>query len=86
MPKRARGASSSGATSSKAPVSSAAANDASAAKIMEGLTSAQQKALMVKLVKDNDPSIKTLSIGDGANDVPMIMAANIGVGISGQEV
>jgi phospholipid-translocating P-type ATPase (flippase) len=47
--------------------------------------SPQQKALMVKLVKDNDPSIKTLSIGDGANDVPMIMAANIGVGISGQE-
>ena len=47
--------------------------------------SPQQKALMVKLVKDNDPSIKTLSIGDGVNDVPMIMAANIGVGISGQE-
>ena len=47
--------------------------------------SPQQKALMVKLVKENNPSLKTLSIGDGANDVPMIMAANIGVGISGQE-
>merc|ERR1711871_886980 len=47
--------------------------------------SPQQKALMVRLVKENNPNIKTLSIGDGANDVPMIMAANIGVGISGQE-
>ena len=47
--------------------------------------SPQQKALMVTLVKENNPSVKTLSIGDGANDVPMIMAANIGVGISGQE-
>ena len=43
--------------------------------------SPQQKALMVTLVKENNPSVKTLSIGDGANDVPMIMAANIGVGI-----
>ena len=27
----------------------------------------------------------TLSIGDGANDVSMIQAAHVGVGISGQE-
>ena len=27
----------------------------------------------------------TLSVGDGANDVPMIMEAHIGVGISGVE-
>jgi len=26
-----------------------------------------------------------LSIGDGANDVPMIQAADIGVGIAGRE-
>lgn len=44
-----------------------------------------QKALVVKLVKDNTSSI-LLAIGDGANDVPMIQAAHVGVGISGVEV
>ena len=44
-----------------------------------------QKSLMVKLVKDNSPGIKTLAIGDGANDVPMIQQAHIGIGIAGQE-
>jgi len=44
-----------------------------------------QKALMVSLVKDNSPGLKTLAIGDGANDVPMIQTAHIGVGIAGQE-
>ena len=28
---------------------------------------------------------KTLAIGDGANDVPMILGADVGVGISGRE-
>ena len=27
----------------------------------------------------------TLSVGDGGNDVPMILEANIGVGIYGEE-
>lgn len=36
------------------------------------------------LIKDDAKKI-TLSIGDGANDVSMIQAAHIGVGISGQE-
>jgi P-type E1-E2 ATPase len=36
------------------------------------------------LIKDDAKRI-TLSIGDGANDVSMIQAAHIGVGISGQE-
>lgn len=31
------------------------------------------------------PSQTTLSIGDGANDVNMITAAHVGVGISGLE-
>ena len=31
------------------------------------------------------PEISTLAIGDGANDVSMITAAHIGVGISGLE-
>eukprot|EP01132_Coremiostelium_polycephalum_P005005 gene5005-6233_t len=43
-----------------------------------------QKALIVKLVKDNLRSI-TLAIGDGANDVSMIQAAHVGIGISGEE-
>lgn len=43
-----------------------------------------QKACVVNLVKDR-LSVLTLAIGDGANDVSMIQAADIGVGISGQE-
>lgn len=44
-----------------------------------------QKADVVKLVKDDDPEAITLSIGDGANDVPMILEAHIGVGLYGNE-
>lgn len=44
-----------------------------------------QKALVVKLVKKSTTS-PLLAIGDGANDVAMIQAAHIGVGISGVEV
>jgi phospholipid-transporting ATPase len=44
-----------------------------------------QKALVVKLVKKNVAGAVTLAIGDGANDVSMIQAAHVGVGISGQE-
>ncbi|KAK5605218.1 Phospholipid-transporting ATPase ID [Crenichthys baileyi] len=43
-----------------------------------------QKAQVVELVKKYKQAI-TLAIGDGANDVSMIKAAHIGVGISGQE-
>ncbi|XP_075903017.1 phospholipid-transporting ATPase ID-like [Nelusetta ayraudi] len=43
-----------------------------------------QKAQVVELVKKYKKAI-TLAIGDGANDVSMIKAAHIGVGISGQE-
>lgn len=43
-----------------------------------------QKALVVKLVKKYSNSI-LLAIGDGANDVSMIQAAHVGVGISGVE-
>ncbi|KAG0166676.1 hypothetical protein DFQ28_007019 [Apophysomyces sp. BC1034] len=43
-----------------------------------------QKALVVKLVKKYDKSI-LLAIGDGANDVSMIQAAHVGIGISGVE-
>lgn len=43
-----------------------------------------QKAEVVSLAKDQGDWI-TLSIGDGANDVPMITKAHIGVGIRGKE-
>ncbi|CAI0379544.1 unnamed protein product [Linum tenue] len=43
-----------------------------------------QKAQVTSLVKKGARKI-TLSIGDGANDVSMIQAAHIGVGISGME-
>lgn len=44
-----------------------------------------QKALVVKLVKKYQKQSILLAIGDGANDVSMIQAAHIGVGISGVE-
>lgn len=46
--------------------------------------SPSQKAQVVKMVK-LELSVMTLAIGDGANDVAMIQAANIGVGIAGEE-
>lgn len=44
----------------------------------------KQKADVVKLIKDRLNKI-TLAIGDGANDVNMIQAAHIGVGLYGNE-
>jgi magnesium-transporting ATPase (P-type) len=43
-----------------------------------------QKGDVVELVREGAGKI-TLAIGDGANDVPMIQRAHLGVGISGQE-
>lgn len=47
--------------------------------------SPKQKAEVVKLVKRRHPMSTTLAIGDGANDVNMITAADVGVGICGLE-
>ena len=44
-----------------------------------------QKAAVTLLVKDNMPGQITLAIGDGANDVAMIQAAHLGIGIRGKE-
>lgn len=46
--------------------------------------SPSQKAEVVLLVK-NGIDVLTLAIGDGANDVSMIQAANVGIGIAGEE-
>lgn len=43
-----------------------------------------QKALVVRMIKDG-LAATTLAIGDGANDVSMIQAADVGVGIIGEE-
>lgn len=43
-----------------------------------------QKAMVVELIKKTKKAV-TLAIGDGANDVSMIKAAHIGIGISGLE-
>ncbi|KAJ7316241.1 hypothetical protein JRQ81_002403 [Phrynocephalus forsythii] len=43
-----------------------------------------QKSMVVKLVR-NQLKVMTLAVGDGANDVSMIQAADVGIGISGQE-
>ena len=44
-----------------------------------------QKSQVVKMMKNYDSKGITLAIGDGGNDVPMIMEAHIGVGIYGEE-
>lgn len=44
-----------------------------------------QKAEIVQMVRVQRPHTVTLAIGDGANDVAMIQAAHVGVGISGME-
>ncbi|XP_017279529.1 probable phospholipid-transporting ATPase VB [Kryptolebias marmoratus] len=43
-----------------------------------------QKSEVVKLIREK-LKVMTLAVGDGANDVNMIQAADVGVGISGQE-
>jgi phospholipid-transporting ATPase len=48
--------------------------------------SPSQKMQIVAMVRKGvKPEPMTLSIGDGANDVPMILEAHVGVGISGNE-
>lgn len=47
--------------------------------------SPSQKADVVRLIKKDDETCITLAIGDGANDVSMIMEAHIGVGLYGNE-
>ncbi|CAK0888579.1 unnamed protein product [Prorocentrum cordatum] len=47
------------------------------------LSPAQKKDLLVELVREQDPSVVTLAIGDGANDVPMIQEARTSASASG---
>ncbi|KAA8492510.1 putative phospholipid-transporting ATPase VD [Porphyridium purpureum] len=47
--------------------------------------SPKQKAEVVEMVRQWMPDSVTLAVGDGANDVGMIQAAHVGVGIRGKE-
>jgi len=47
--------------------------------------SPSQKAHLVKQIRNGVPQSMTLAIGDGANDISMILAAQVGIGISGRE-
>ena len=47
--------------------------------------SPSQKATLVKCIRDQVPGSLTLAIGDGANDIAMIQASHVGIGISGRE-
>ncbi|KAL6876062.1 hypothetical protein HDV57DRAFT_150574 [Trichoderma longibrachiatum] len=44
-----------------------------------------QKANLVKSIRQSVPKSMTLAIGDGANDIGMIQASHVGIGISGRE-
>ena len=47
--------------------------------------SPRQKSDIVNIVREHKPSSVTLAVGDGANDVNMIITAHVGVGITGKE-
>lgn len=49
------------------------------------LTPTQKRELVALVKKETKPRAITLSIGDGANDVSMILEADVGVGIYGKE-
>jgi phospholipid-transporting ATPase len=44
-----------------------------------------QKSDVVRIMKEYDSQATTLAIGDGGNDVSMIMEAHIGIGLYGEE-
>lgn len=57
----------------------------SCAAVIACRVSPKQKQEIVQMVKLAKPRVISLAIGDGANDVNMITAANVGIGILGKE-
>ncbi|KAF4120671.1 phospholipid-translocating ATPase [Geosmithia morbida] len=47
--------------------------------------SPSQKADLVQSIRTHVPDTMTLAVGDGANDIGMILASQVGIGISGRE-
>lgn len=45
----------------------------------------RQKAKIVDILHTVNPQLTVAAIGDGANDVPLIRDADIGIGIAGDE-
>ena len=56
-----------------------------ASTVMCCRASPYQKSQVVQKIKKYNPKAVTLAIGDGRNDISMLMEANIGVGIFGEE-
>lgn len=56
-----------------------------AAVVLVCRASPKQKAEVIEFAKELDPKIVSLAIGDGGNDVSMIKAADVGIGIFGKE-
>lgn len=57
----------------------------SAYSVIVARCSPTQKAAVVKMMRDRDKQVRVAAIGDGGNDVSMIQAANVGIGIEGVE-
>ena len=47
--------------------------------------SPKEKQDIIQLVKEAVPNVNGLAIGDGANDVNMILEAHVGIGVQGRE-
>ncbi|KAJ1566001.1 hypothetical protein HK096_004895 [Nowakowskiella sp. JEL0078] len=66
------------------------AKTGAAALLLDGTGNASKnRSVIGRFFKDlkrySSPSCVTLAIGDGANDIPMIQAAHVGIGITGRE-
>lgn len=46
--------------------------------------SPEQKTLIVRMLMDHLPGKRIAAVGDGGNDVGMIQAAHVGIGIVGK--
>ncbi|KAL7069105.1 hypothetical protein ACR3K2_03620 [Cryptosporidium serpentis] len=56
-----------------------------ASTILACRVSPRQKSILLQLYTKFNPKVCSLAIGDGANDVGMIISANVGIGIFGRE-
>lgn len=56
-----------------------------AAVVLVCRASPKQKAEVIEFAKSLNPKLVSLAIGDGGNDVSMIKAADVGIGIFGKE-
>ena len=74
-----------GAEGEGSPAARLAAVGAASRAVVACRARKDQKAALLELIKSGSPGTCCLAIGDGANDVAMIKAGQIGVGIIGKE-